>query len=215
MTALGVPVMDSVASRPAMDEERPQLSKQPSGGKAVVRDYASRTKIGRARGRYSGKGPEYRRGSGQQRNQGQDEAEHQRGEETRSSIKMVDQNNGSVKVVSLSDIFSSSGALPFSEEFRVYISQKRQADQESPQGAAPGEQRTRPLHHPPPTAPHTCVISSMPPRPAKPNDYVDLRRRSMARSRAASPPGASRAGNLRCAGAAVGPSSEGIHCEVC
>ena len=29
---------------------------------------------------------------------------------------MVDQNNGSVKVVSLSDIFSSSGALPFIEE---------------------------------------------------------------------------------------------------
>ena len=169
MTALGVPVMDSVASRPAMDEERPQLSKRtregkavmrepgslrpamdeerphltkrPSEGKAVVRDYASRTKTGRARGRYSGKGPEYRRGSGQQRSQRQDEAEHQRGEETRSSIKMVDQNNGSVKVVSLSDIFSSSGALPFSEEFRVYISQKRQADQESPQGAAPGEQQ--------------------------------------------------------------------------
>ena len=82
----------------------------------MVRDYASRTKTGRARGRYSGKGPEYRRGGGQQRNQGQDEAEHQRGEETRSSITMVDQNNGSVKVVSLSDIFSSSGALPFIEE---------------------------------------------------------------------------------------------------
>ena len=49
-------------------------------------------------------------------NQGQDEAEHQQGEETRSSIKMVDRNNGSVKVVSLSDIFSSSGALPFIEE---------------------------------------------------------------------------------------------------
>ena len=76
--------------RPAMDEERPHLTKRPSEGKAVVRDYASRTKIGRVRGRYSGKGPEYRRDGGQQRIQGQDEAEHQQGEETRSSIKMVD-----------------------------------------------------------------------------------------------------------------------------
>ena len=50
----------------------------------------------------------------------------------------------------------------------------------------------------------------MPPRPAKPDDYVGLRRRSMPRSRAASPPGASRAGCLRCAGAAVGPSSGGM-----
>ena len=94
--------------RPAMDEERSHLTKRPSEGKAVVRDYAPRTKIGRVRGKYSGKGQEYCRDGGQQRIQGQDEAEHQRGGETRSSIKMVDRNNGSVKVVSLSDIFSSS-----------------------------------------------------------------------------------------------------------
>ena len=37
LTALGVPVMDSVASRLAMEEERPQLSKRTRGGKAVVR----------------------------------------------------------------------------------------------------------------------------------------------------------------------------------
>ena len=59
---------------------------------------------------------ECHRDGGQQRIQRQDEAEHRRGGETRSSIKMVDRNNGSVKVVSLSDIFSSSGALPFIEE---------------------------------------------------------------------------------------------------
>ena len=85
----------------------------------MLRDFATRTKTGRVRVNergYSGKGPEYRMGSGRQRNQGQAETEHQRVEETRSSIKMVDQNSGTVKVVSLSDIFSSSGALQFREE---------------------------------------------------------------------------------------------------
>ena len=61
-----------------------------------------------------------------------------------------------------------------------------------------------------PTPQHlTCVTSNMSPHPAHHIDYGGLRRRAIARSRVASPPGASRAGNLRCAGAAVGPNSEG------
>ena len=59
---------------------------------------------------------ECHRDGGQQRIQRQDEAEHRRGGETRSPTKMVDRNNGSAKRASLSDIFSSSGALPFDEE---------------------------------------------------------------------------------------------------
>ena len=47
--------------RPAMDEERSHLTKRPSEGKAAARDYAPRTKIGRIRGQYSGKGQECHR----------------------------------------------------------------------------------------------------------------------------------------------------------
>ena len=40
-------------------------------------------------------------------------AERQRGGETRSSIRLVDQNSGATTVLSLSDVIASSGALPF------------------------------------------------------------------------------------------------------
>ena len=55
-------------------------------------------------------------GQGRQRNQGHAAAERQRGDETRSSITLVDQNSGATTVVSLSDVMASSGALAFRDE---------------------------------------------------------------------------------------------------
>ena len=51
----------------AMDEERSHLTKRPSEGKAAARDYAPRTKVGRIRGQYSGKGQEGHRDDGEAR----------------------------------------------------------------------------------------------------------------------------------------------------
>ena len=48
-----------------------------------------------------------------------------------------------------------------SSEFRVYISQNRQADQESPHGAAPSEQRATPLHLTSPTS-YECTCTTNP-----------------------------------------------------
>ena len=52
-------------------------------------------------------------GQGRQRNQGHAAAERQRGGETRSSIRLVNQNSGATTVLSLSDVIASSGALLF------------------------------------------------------------------------------------------------------
>ena len=96
-------------------------------------------------------------------------------------------------------------------EFRVKFSQNdkptRKALKEPlPANSGPDRYTIPPPQHPTHASSPPCYHAR---GPAYPNDYVDLRRRSMARSRVASPPGASRACNLRCAGAAVGPSSEG------
>ena len=80
---------------------------------------------------------ESNRDGGRQEAQRQDEAElclpawHRRGGETRSQTNMVDRNSVSVERVSLSDIFSSSGALPFRDELKdpgVFIPEHASAD---------------------------------------------------------------------------------------
>ena len=56
---------------------------------------------------------------------------------------------------------AGSEAARRTSEFRVYFSQKRQADQESPQGAAPGEQLAG-FRPPPSRAPRGPVWSAQP-----------------------------------------------------
>ena len=81
-------------------------------------NYAPWTKIGQTREKCSVKRQEGHMDGGQQEAQRQDEAGHRRGGETRSQAKMVDRNNGSAERVSLSDIFSSSGALLLDDELK-------------------------------------------------------------------------------------------------
>ena len=100
--------------------------KRPREGEAAVSSDAPGTKTGQTRDARK----EGRRDGGQQKAQRQDEAGHRRGGKTRSQAKMVDGNNGSAERVSLSDIFSSSGALPFSDELKdpgVFIPERASA----------------------------------------------------------------------------------------
>ena len=102
--------------------------KRPREGEAAVSSDAPGTKTGQTRDARK----EGRRDGGQQKAQRQDEAGHRRGGKTRSQAKMVDRNNGSAERVSLSDIFSSSGALPFSDELKdpgVFIPERASADE--------------------------------------------------------------------------------------
>ena len=80
---------------------------------------------------------EINRDGGRQEAQRQDEAElclparHRRGGETRSQTNMADRSSVSVERVSLLDIFSSSGALPFRDELMdpgVFIPEHASAD---------------------------------------------------------------------------------------